>query len=149
MRSKLKMCYITVCNIFKNMFINTVIVKNKFNDIKCHVPASTRFVHDGVGVVIAKDVQLGKNCVIYPNVLIGGNKGFCYPIIGDRVRIYANACIIGNIIVGNDCVIGAGATITKNVPSYSIVVGYDRIVRNLFYDVEHPERAKGVGLKDV
>lgn len=45
------------------------------------------------------------------------------PVIGDNVSIGANVCIIGNIKVGNDSIIGAGSVIVKDIPPFSVVVG--------------------------
>jgi serine O-acetyltransferase len=109
-------------NIIKNCFINTVIVKSKYNDIKCHVPKSTTFKHYGIGVIIGRDVRLGKNCVINHNVTIGHRKGG-FPVIEDNVRIYTGACIIGDVKVGHDSVIGANAVVIRDVEPGSIVVG--------------------------
>jgi serine O-acetyltransferase len=43
--------------------------------------------------------------------------------IGDNVRIYANACLLGDINVGNNAIIGAGAVVTKDVPENAVVAG--------------------------
>ena len=45
------------------------------------------------------------------------------PIIEDRVEIGPNVCIIGEITIGHDSRIGAGAVVVKDVPPYSVVVG--------------------------
>ena len=37
--------------------------------------------------------------------------------------IGANVCIIGNITIGDNVIIGAGSVVTKDVPSDCIVVG--------------------------
>lgn len=37
--------------------------------------------------------------------------------------VNANAVVIGNITIGNNVIIGAGAVVTKNVPDNCIVVG--------------------------
>lgn len=109
-------------NIFKNCFVNSVIVKSKYNDIKCKVPSSTTFKHYGIGVIIAKDVVLGRCCVINQNVTIG-QKNNGVPSIGDNVRIYSNAVVIGGIRVGNNVIIGAGAVVLHDVPDGCTVVG--------------------------
>jgi serine acetyltransferase len=45
------------------------------------------------------------------------------PIFGDRVDIGANAVIIGPITIGDDCAIGAGAVVLKDVPPRHVAVG--------------------------
>ena len=46
-----------------------------------------------------------------------------FPTIGDNVTIYAGACVIGGIKIGNNVVIGANAVVTKDIPDNSVVVG--------------------------
>lgn len=44
-------------------------------------------------------------------------------IIGDNVWIGEGACILPNVTIGNNCVIGANSVVTKDVPPFSIVGG--------------------------
>lgn len=39
------------------------------------------------------------------------------------MTIHCNSVIIGNIIIGNNVVIGAGSVVTKSVPDNCVVVG--------------------------
>ena len=43
--------------------------------------------------------------------------------IGNNCFIGAGAKILKNVTIGNDCIIGAGAIVTKNVPNGSVVAG--------------------------
>ena len=76
--------------------------------------------------------------MIAPNVMIaGGNHGIiCNDIpmisqantskginIGNDVWIAANVVILDGVSVGDGAIIAAGAVVTKDVESYSIVVG--------------------------
>lgn len=52
--------------------------------------------------------------------------------IGSGCWIGENVCILPNVNIGNDCIIGAGSVITKDIPSYSVVVGNpQKIIRTL------------------
>ncbi len=66
------------------------------------------------GVVINGFV--GENCIFHGNNVIGnkiaGSKEL--PHIGNRVEVGANAVIIGDVTIADDCVIGAGAVVTKS-----------------------------------
>ena len=71
--------------------------------------------------------QIGRNCVIFQQVTIGGNtlvdsKNVGAPVIGDNCYIGAGAKIIGNIKIGNNCRIGAGVVVTEDIPENSVVV---------------------------
>lgn len=82
-----------------------------------------------IGIVIATNGEIGKNCVIYQNVTIGTKSKAVekdinsYPKIGDNVIIYAGACVVGGIKIGNNVIIGANTVVTTDVPDNSLVVG--------------------------
>ncbi len=83
--------------------------------------------HGMKGIFINGGAEIGKNCVIYHQVTIGGNmllgsKGIGSPKIGDNCFIGAGAKIIGNVRIGNNVRVGANAVVYKDVPDNSIVV---------------------------
>lgn len=52
------------------------------------------------------------------------------PIIGNRVDIGVGACILGNVNIGDDAVIGANAVVLNDVPPRGVAVGVPaRIIR--------------------
>ena len=54
------------------------------------------------------------------------------PRIGNYVEFGANVCVIGDIEIGNNVKIGAGAVVTKSVPDNSVVVGIPaKVVKHL------------------
>lgn len=110
-----------------------------FSDIDMLYRQGTDFPHP-IGIVVSTCGDIGKNCTIYQNVTIGAKSKELslsrenFPKIGDNVIIYAGACIIGGITVGNNVIIGANAVVTKDVPDNSIVVGNPaRIIKNKEY----------------
>lgn len=123
---------------FENIFINPVIKKNATNDIRCRVPPSTKFNHGGLGVVIGKNVKLGKNVTINQGVTIGKRNGKNNVNIGDNVTIKTNAVIIGDLSVGKNSVIGAGAVVLDDIPPNSVAVGIPaKVVKiNISYESE-------------
>lgn len=81
-----------------------------------------------VGIVIGDGVEIGDNVTIYQQVTLGGarigdGKLGNYPSVGDGTVIFTGAKIIGGIAVGKNCVIGANAVVTENVPDNHIAVG--------------------------
>lgn len=82
--------------------------------------------HGGHGSVVNPYAIIGDDVSIRQNTTIG-SKSFTddtqAPIIGDRVQIGPNVCIIGKITIGHDSMIGAGAVVVKDVPPYSVVAG--------------------------
>lgn len=92
-------------------------------------------LHHGIGLVIHKGVKIGRNCTLRQGVTIGnkgeGDQASLLPNIGNNVEFGANSIVIGGITIGDNVVIGAGAVITKNIPSNCIVVGAkSRIIEN-------------------
>jgi serine O-acetyltransferase len=45
------------------------------------------------------------------------------PVIEDRVDIGAGACVLGQVTVGHDTVIGANSVVVKDVPAHSTLFG--------------------------
>ena len=67
-----------------------------------------------IGIVFGGGCIIGDNLTIYQNVTIGTKKNK-YPIIGDNVTIYCNSVVVGKVILGSDCIIGALSFIDKNI----------------------------------
>ena len=95
---------------------------------------SVEFIHP-VGIVIGKGVMIGKGCKIYQGVTFGGaRKGDmelnCYPIVQDNSIIFAGAKVLGNIIIGEQSVIGANSVVIHNTLPKSTNVGIpSRMIR--------------------
>jgi len=89
-----------------------------------------------VGIVVGSTTVLGKNCTLYPNVVFGSKlspngkapEGRRHAIVGDNCVFGANSSIIGDISIGNNVTVGAGAVVTKDVPDNAIVVGVNKII---------------------
>lgn len=81
-----------------------------------------------VGIVIGEGVRIGQRVRIYQHVTLGGARSGDaeanqYPHIDDDTTIFAGAVVIGRVRVGKNCVIGANAVVTKDVPDNSTAVG--------------------------
>ncbi len=74
------------------------------------------------GTAWDKDVIIGNNVTILHGVTLG-RKNNKFPTIMDNVYIGPGACILGGIVIGKNSVIGANATVTKDVPDNAVVVG--------------------------
>lgn len=114
------------------------------HDIKCKVPFSTTFWHGGVGVVIARNVHLGENCVIGQNVTLGSRKGDPkVPWIGDHVIVCANACVLGDVVVGHHSLIGAGAVVLSSCKPFSVMVGNPAKALRYMDEIEYLKMLEG------
>lgn len=81
--------------------------------------------HGIKSIFISSYAQIGKDVVIYQQVVIGKKspQDDISPIIGNNVVIGAGAKIIGGVVIGDNVNIGAGAVVTKNIPDGCTVVG--------------------------
>jgi len=104
----------------------------------------------GNNIYLGKNVYMNFNCIILDvcRVEIGDYTLFapgvqvltaCHPTdpkfrlqgleygkpvkIGKNVWVGANALILPGVIIGNNCTIGAGSVVNKNIPDNSIAVG--------------------------
>jgi len=90
-------------------------------------------------------VKIGQNCAISAGVKFITHSNpedrflqNIYPreqrpiVVGDGAWIGANTIVLNGITVGKNCVVGAGAVLTKSFPDYSLIVGVPgRLVRTL------------------
>jgi acetyltransferase-like isoleucine patch superfamily enzyme len=92
-----------------------------FNHIIC-----TKSIHIGKKVLIADKVYISDNIHEYSDIntaiLDQGIRQIAGVKIGDGTWIGENACIIG-VEIGKNCVIGANAVVTRDIPDYSVAVG--------------------------
>lgn len=79
------------------------------------------FILHGFATIVNAE-KIGANCRIFQQVTIGYSEDK-RPILGDNVRVYAGAKVIGGITIGNNVLIGANAVVIKNVPDDCTVVG--------------------------
>ena len=84
------------------------------------------FIDHGMGVVIGETTIIGDDVTLYQGVTLGGTgkeHGKRHPTLGNNVVVGAGAKILGNIMVGENCRIGAGSVVLRDVPDNSTVVG--------------------------
>ena len=118
-----------------------VVLKGARIGCNCNICAQTLIENDVVigdnvtikcGVQLWDGLRVGNNVYIGPNVTFGndkypksGNRDFVclQTVIEDDVSIGQNATILPGIRLGRGCIVGAGAVVTKDVPSGVTVAG--------------------------
>lgn len=102
---------------------NITVGKNFFANYNC-------IILDGAKVLIGDNVFLAPNVGIYtaghPLDVERRNKGleYAYPVkIGNNVWIGAGVNILPGVTIGDNCVIGAGSVVVKDIPANSLAVG--------------------------
>ena len=84
------------------------------------------FIDHGMGVVIGETTIVGDDVTLYQGVTLGGTgkeKGKRHPTLAGGVVVGAGAKILGNITIGENCRIGAGSVVLRDVPPDSTIVG--------------------------
>ncbi len=88
-------------------------------------------IHHFGGIIIHSAAVLGENCTLYHGVTLGDRGGGGgAPRVGDRVLIGAGAKLLGDIVIGDDCVIGANAVVLSTVPAGHRAVGVPATIKS-------------------
>ena len=87
------------------------------------------FIDHGTGVVIGETTIIGDNVKIYQGVTLGAlsfpkdergkiiKSGKRHPTIEDNVTIYAEAAILGDVVIGKNSIVGGNVWIKESVPA--------------------------------
>lgn len=111
---------------------NIEIGENFFANVNC-------VILDAAKVTFGDNVFVAPNCGFYtaghPFDVGQRNRGleYAYPItIGNNVWIGAQVCVLPGVSIGNNCVIGAGSVVNKDIPDGSLAAGNPcRVIRKL------------------
>lgn len=108
------------CNIGQNVVVSPGVVLGRNVKVQNNVSIYT-------GVTCDDDVFLGPSMVftnvINPRSAINRKSEYAKTHVGKGATIGANATIVCGHNIGEYAFIGAGAVVTKHVPSYALVVG--------------------------
>jgi serine O-acetyltransferase len=100
-----------------------------------------RIWHHGGMVLHARSI--GDDVHIRHNTTFGvarRGENLDIPAIGNRVDIGCGACVLGDVQIGDDSLIGANAVVTRDVPPWSVVVGVPGyVVKSRLPDEAGPE----------
>ncbi|MGB3750639.1 MAG: serine O-acetyltransferase EpsC, partial [Arcobacteraceae bacterium] len=111
------------------------------------------FIDHGFGVVIGETTIIKDDVLIYQGVTLGGvslNQGKRHPTIESNTVIGSGAKVLGNIIVGENCKIGANSVVVKDVPCNSTAVGIPaRIIKRKDADCTESSLLDHNNLPDV
>lgn len=99
------------------------------------------FIDHGTGVVIGETAVIGENVKVYQGVTLGAlsfpkdergriiKGGKRHPTIEDNVTIYAEATILGDVVIGKGAVIGGNVWVKESVePGDTVLTGKPDLV---------------------
>jgi len=108
------------CNIGQNVVVSPGVILGKNVKVQNNVSIYT-------GVICEDDVFLGPSMVFTnitnPRSAINRKEEYKQTFVKKGATIGANATIVCGHNIGEYALIGAGAVVTKDVPSYALVVG--------------------------
>lgn len=113
-------------------------------------------MNDRVHIVAHESVEIGSGVLIASNVFISDTShgttrlddtGLLVPpadrvlisspvTIGNNVWIGENACILPGVHLGDSCIVGAGAVVTKSFPACTIIAGVPAIALHSTFDTK-------------
>lgn len=91
----------------------------------CHIGPGC-YLSSGCDVVIGETASIGSNCLLMHGVTLGGTgkeSGDRHPKVGNHVFIGAQSTVLGNIKIGDGCVINPCSVVTKPVEADTRVGG--------------------------
>jgi serine O-acetyltransferase len=91
------------------------------------IPRQTRigyglYIGHHICIVVSPSAKIGNNVNLSQFTTIGSNHGKA-ATIGNNVYIGPNVCIVEDVSIGNNCSIGAGSVVTKDIQENATVAG--------------------------
>lgn len=109
---------------------------NFFCDFGYNIHIGKRFYSNhNLTILDGCQVTIGDNVMFGPHVMISTathpldpierqHTEYCVPItIGDNVWLGGNVSVLPGVTIGDNCVIGAGSVVNKDIPANSVAVG--------------------------
>jgi serine O-acetyltransferase len=93
------------------------------------------------GIVVNSGCVIGDFCTISHEVTIGNKRpGGKAPVIGNNVYICVGAKVLGDITIGDNCIIGANTVVMESIPASSIVAGIPgKVIKKIGNKEEYKE----------
>ena len=90
------------------------------------------FIDHGMGIVIGETANIGDDVLMYHGVTLGGTStthGKRHPTLGNDIVVGAGATVLGTVTIGSHSVIAANAVVVSDAPENSLLVGSPAVVR--------------------
>ncbi len=100
------------------IFFRYVFPSMKTLSIGCGYVGPGLYIQHGFSTIIAAK-SVGEKCWINQQVTIGFEQDR-QPVIGNHVRVCTGAIIIGDVTVGDNAIVAAGAVVTHDIPAGEI-----------------------------
>lgn len=86
------------------------------------------FVAHPVGIVVGRGTVIGSEVTLFQGVTFGVRSWHPdqirkFPRVGNRCFFFSGAAVVGDITIGDECIVGAHAVVTRDVPSGAMALG--------------------------
>ena len=86
------------------------------------------FVAHPVGIVVGRGTIIGSEVTLFQGVTFGVRSWHPdqirkFPRVGNRCFFFSGAAVVGDITIGDECIVGAHAVVTRDVPSGAMALG--------------------------
>lgn len=99
------------------------VVFGSYIPAECQIGSNCKVAYGGSGLIVHPRAVIGDNCLLSPGVVIGGRGNhFAVPVIGNNVRIFPGAKVLGPITIGDRATVGANAVVVEDVDSDEVMV---------------------------
>jgi len=94
---------------------------------KTKIGRGLKIIHFGQ-IFINPKTNIGNSLLIYKDVTIGSKEyeGGEAPNLGNNIKIGVGSRILGNLKIGNNCIVGANSIVTKSFPPNSKIIGINK-----------------------
>ncbi len=86
------------------------------------------FVSHPVGIVVGRGTVIGSGVTLFQGVTFGVRSWHPdaitkFPRVGNKCYFFTGAAILGDVTIGDNCIVGAHAVVTGDLPEGSLALG--------------------------
>jgi len=86
------------------------------------------FVSHPVGIVVGRGTVIGSEVTLFQGVTFGVKSWHPdairkFPQVGNKCYFFAGAAVLGDVTIGNNCIVGAHAVLTSDLPDGGLALG--------------------------
>lgn len=86
------------------------------------------FIAHPVGIVVGRGTRIGAGVTLFQGVTFGVKSWHPdairkFPKVGNKCYFFAGSAVLGDVTIGNECIIGAHAVLTNDVPDGGLALG--------------------------
>ena len=97
------------------------------------------FVAHPVGIVVGRGTVIGSGVTLFQGVTFGVKSWHPdqirkFPRVGNNCFFFSGAAVLGGVTIGDNCIVGAHAVVTADVPSGAMALGIPATI--------HPDKGR-------